>query len=37
MGGRKVKNFLEIYVKCFFNYWLFVRLFEILSLENSEL
>ena len=37
MGGRKVKNLLEIYVKRPFNYWLFERLSEIPSLENSEL
>ena len=37
MGGRKVKNLLEIYVKRPFNYWLFARLSEISSLENSEL
>ncbi|MDE5093592.1 MAG: hypothetical protein O4804_04920 [Trichodesmium sp. St11_bin5] len=37
MGGRKVKNLLEIYVERPFNYWLFERLSEIPSLENSEL
>ena len=37
MGGRKVKNLLEIYVERPFNYWLFARLSEISSLENSEL
>ncbi|MCL2929715.1 MAG: hypothetical protein O4861_23360 [Trichodesmium sp. St16_bin4-tuft] len=37
MGGRKVKNLLEIYVERPFNYWLFERLPEIPSLENSEL
>ena len=37
MGGRKVKNLLEIYVERPFNYWLFARLSEIPSLENSEL
>ena len=37
MGGRKVKNLLEIYVERPFNYWLFERLSEIPSLEKSEL